>query len=80
MKNSFWIGFYSEDSQKSWKWTDNSMFDYSPWLTGYPSNIQDANCGYVIVQQEDVHYDSYFANDQCNKTYFSICKKFYLSK
>uniref|UniRef100_A0A914QGJ1 C-type lectin domain-containing protein n=1 Tax=Panagrolaimus davidi TaxID=227884 RepID=A0A914QGJ1_9BILA len=79
LKQSFWIGLHSDDEEKTWKWTDNSLFDYSPWLTGYPQTIKGSDCGFIIIQQEDVHYDAYFANDQCNNTYFSICKKFYLN-
>uniref|UniRef100_A0A914QGK5 C-type lectin domain-containing protein n=1 Tax=Panagrolaimus davidi TaxID=227884 RepID=A0A914QGK5_9BILA len=34
--DSSWIGAYTEDNNKNWKWTDGTPFDYEKWMPTQP--------------------------------------------
>uniref|UniRef100_A0A914Q700 C-type lectin domain-containing protein n=1 Tax=Panagrolaimus davidi TaxID=227884 RepID=A0A914Q700_9BILA len=44
-----WIGLYTEDSNRNWKWTDGTPFDYHNWRADYPVNTGLQSFGDLIT-------------------------------
>uniref|UniRef100_A0AC34FSW1 C-type lectin domain-containing protein n=1 Tax=Panagrolaimus sp. ES5 TaxID=591445 RepID=A0AC34FSW1_9BILA len=43
-----WIGLYTVTNQTTWRWTDNSPYDYHAWATCKPDNAyRGANCALI---------------------------------
>uniref|UniRef100_A0A914PBD7 C-type lectin domain-containing protein n=1 Tax=Panagrolaimus davidi TaxID=227884 RepID=A0A914PBD7_9BILA len=43
-----WVGFFTEDNNKEWHWTDGTPFDYFHWAAAYnPDNPGVENCGQI---------------------------------
>ena len=66
----FWTGLYSNDNELTWKWSDNTPFDYLPWASGYPS-LNASSCGYlpgngILGQLLDLN---------CATNMYILCKK-----
>uniref|UniRef100_A0A914QLM9 C-type lectin domain-containing protein n=1 Tax=Panagrolaimus davidi TaxID=227884 RepID=A0A914QLM9_9BILA len=61
----FWIGLYSIDRERSWKWTDNTTVDYFHWETNKPS-LNTSAC--VVVDGGFIDYD-------CKAKFQVMCKR-----
>jgi C-type mannose receptor len=61
-----WTGLYSNDNEKTWKWSDGSSVDYLPWLSGYPS-LNVSSCVYMGPE--------YLVDVDCTTAFYTICKK-----
>jgi hypothetical protein len=78
--STFWIGLYSTDNpvqlNTTWKWTDNTPGDYTPWINGIPS-LNNKLCAtsaynYSEANQEYIYG---FQNADCSASYISVCKQ-----
>ena len=72
----FWIGLYrnqkNSDPKKGWVWSDGNNFtNPQQWSPGEPSNVNDnEDCAECL----STNMKSWSDND-CSKSFFSICKK-----
>ena len=65
----FWTGLYSNDNERTWKWSDGSPIDYLPWASAYPQ-LNVSCCGRMSWDGLGQLKDEY-----CNVTWFIVCKK-----
>uniref|UniRef100_A0A914YR97 C-type lectin domain-containing protein n=1 Tax=Panagrolaimus superbus TaxID=310955 RepID=A0A914YR97_9BILA len=78
-----WIGLYTVTNQTTWRWTDNSLFDYTAWATCKPDNaFRGANC--AVIQNPQVCRNCTinvgnlrsWSDAMCYDNYkFGVCKK-----
>ncbi|KAM6292922.1 C-type Lectin CRL-like [Porphyrio hochstetteri] len=40
-RDNTWIGLRDEEHIRRWKWSDDSVFDYTNWAPGQPNNLGD---------------------------------------
>uniref|UniRef100_A0A914PLJ8 C-type lectin domain-containing protein n=1 Tax=Panagrolaimus davidi TaxID=227884 RepID=A0A914PLJ8_9BILA len=61
----FWTGLRSDDGGKTWKWSDDTPFDYQYWGDGAPKATDGcATCGLEKLTVKN-----------CSEIYLFICKK-----
>uniref|UniRef100_A0A914PM15 C-type lectin domain-containing protein n=1 Tax=Panagrolaimus davidi TaxID=227884 RepID=A0A914PM15_9BILA len=61
-----WIGLYSDNNGVSWKWVDDSPFNYRVWNTGNPTRGGNL-CANI--------YGSYQNSDNCNGSFNYVCQR-----
>uniref|UniRef100_A0A914XYE7 C-type lectin domain-containing protein n=1 Tax=Panagrolaimus superbus TaxID=310955 RepID=A0A914XYE7_9BILA len=61
----FWIGLYSVDKERSWRWSDKTPFNYTAWEPGKP-NLNSLSC--VVVDHGFIDFD-------CNAKFQAMCKR-----
>uniref|UniRef100_A0AC34FQR2 C-type lectin domain-containing protein n=1 Tax=Panagrolaimus sp. ES5 TaxID=591445 RepID=A0AC34FQR2_9BILA len=61
-----WTGAFSNDNGKTWKWSDNTKWDFNPWMTGYPS-IKTSAYGKL--------WGGGLQDDRGSNKYRIVCKK-----
>uniref|UniRef100_A0AC34F684 C-type lectin domain-containing protein n=1 Tax=Panagrolaimus sp. ES5 TaxID=591445 RepID=A0AC34F684_9BILA len=61
-----WTGAFSNDGGKTWKWSDNTPWDFDPWISGYP-NLNTSACA-VCAGTGMVDFS-------CNTIFRTMCKK-----
>uniref|UniRef100_A0A914QI39 C-type lectin domain-containing protein n=1 Tax=Panagrolaimus davidi TaxID=227884 RepID=A0A914QI39_9BILA len=64
MHTHLWSGLYSDDNTLTWKWSDCSPFDFSPWATGNPK----AGGGTCTIMGDRIW------NDNCDLQRRALCK------
>uniref|UniRef100_A0A7E4VMN8 C-type lectin domain-containing protein n=1 Tax=Panagrellus redivivus TaxID=6233 RepID=A0A7E4VMN8_PANRE len=70
-----WVGLYTTDNNKSWKWTDGSTVDFLQWNDGEPNEPGKENCGQVFTENCDYAYKK-LNNIDCDRSVrASVCKK-----
>uniref|UniRef100_A0A914YMA8 C-type lectin domain-containing protein n=1 Tax=Panagrolaimus superbus TaxID=310955 RepID=A0A914YMA8_9BILA len=62
----FWVGLYSLDNEVSWKWSDDSSFNYRPWANGYPKR----NISSCVAL-----WDKQIRDYDCQTRFNTICKR-----
>ncbi|XP_075780162.1 C-type lectin BfL-2-like [Pelodiscus sinensis] len=66
-----WIGLHDPDKDRTWVWTDGSLYRYHSWNNGEPNN--DKNNEYCVEVWTSTGYKDW--NDApCDKTNAYICK------
>ncbi|XP_065514322.1 C-type Lectin CRL-like [Caloenas nicobarica] len=40
-KDNTWVGLYDKEHSRGWKWSDDSVIDYTNWAPGQPDNQWD---------------------------------------
>uniref|UniRef100_A0AC35G9N4 C-type lectin domain-containing protein n=1 Tax=Panagrolaimus sp. PS1159 TaxID=55785 RepID=A0AC35G9N4_9BILA len=74
--NNAAIGFYTEDDNAHWQWTDGTTFDFPNWSPPEPNNPGAENCGEIYLRSMDVWKAGQFNNIPCDSTIARyICKK-----
>uniref|UniRef100_A0A914Q2B9 C-type lectin domain-containing protein n=1 Tax=Panagrolaimus davidi TaxID=227884 RepID=A0A914Q2B9_9BILA len=74
--NNAAIGFYTEDDNAHWQWTDGTPFDFPNWSPPEPNNPGVENCGEMYLRSMDVWKAGQFNNIPCDRTIARyICKK-----
>uniref|UniRef100_A0A914YE72 C-type lectin domain-containing protein n=1 Tax=Panagrolaimus superbus TaxID=310955 RepID=A0A914YE72_9BILA len=71
-----WVGLLTDDNNKSWKWSDNSTFDYINWSKNEPNNAGSENCTQLMINSCENTPKQTFNNYVCSavqKAY--ACKK-----
>uniref|UniRef100_A0AC34F4R1 C-type lectin domain-containing protein n=1 Tax=Panagrolaimus sp. ES5 TaxID=591445 RepID=A0AC34F4R1_9BILA len=63
--SNFWIGASSNDGGVTWKWSDNSKWDYNPWVSNFPSR-KLSGCG--------INWGSGIIDTNCSDTRTLICQ------
>lgn len=49
-----WIGLYTDDKNKSWKWTDGSPFDFVKWAHKQPDHAGKENCVQIFSDNSGI--------------------------
>uniref|UniRef100_A0A914PM20 C-type lectin domain-containing protein n=1 Tax=Panagrolaimus davidi TaxID=227884 RepID=A0A914PM20_9BILA len=62
----YWTGAFSNDGGKTWKWSDETPWDYNPWAGQYP-NMKSNACGFL--------WGSAIGDTPCSTLFRMICKK-----
>jgi hypothetical protein len=78
-----WTGLSTQQTNKNFKWTDGTPFDYSSWVQNAPVNNQGSNtCGITWIGQTCYGDDfdngaTEWDNRSCSdyKVLNSVCKK-----
>jgi C-type mannose receptor len=61
-----WTGLYSNDNEKTWRWSDGSSVDYLPWGSGLP-NLNISSCAALLAEN--------MSDWDCTQSFFTVCKK-----
>jgi hypothetical protein len=69
LKGNKWIGLYSFDNQRTWRWADGTFFNFTKWDSDNPQQME-ASC---------VSSFNYFTNGDCSASLPGLCKKPFLS-
>jgi hypothetical protein len=62
---NFWVGAYSNDGGLTWKWSDNTSWDFKPWAPGYP-RYKTSECG--------TEYGDGLVDTKCNEGRTLVCQ------
>uniref|UniRef100_A0AC34F532 C-type lectin domain-containing protein n=1 Tax=Panagrolaimus sp. ES5 TaxID=591445 RepID=A0AC34F532_9BILA len=60
-----WTGSFSNDGGKTWKWSDNSLWDFVPWGPGNPTS-ESSSCGLLATNG--------LFNKPCDQLFATTCK------
>uniref|UniRef100_A0AC34GRC0 C-type lectin domain-containing protein n=1 Tax=Panagrolaimus sp. ES5 TaxID=591445 RepID=A0AC34GRC0_9BILA len=63
----FWLGGNNLNSENTWAWTDGSIFDFSDWARGQPSNRTGHNCVSLSMN------NGYWSSQDCSKFKPYVC-------
>jgi hypothetical protein len=66
-----WLGLFSDDSGKTWKWTDGTPVDYFSWFFGKPTIYGGRNCVLLTYTSEISGFEDY----DCSWPWYALCKK-----
>lgn len=75
-----WIGFIDRSGQSShqFRWTDNSVFDYTNYYTSYfPNPDPNYKCGFMYTDHVTTSVNSLWGNNPCERSDFRafVCKR-----
>uniref|UniRef100_A0A914R3K8 C-type lectin domain-containing protein n=1 Tax=Panagrolaimus davidi TaxID=227884 RepID=A0A914R3K8_9BILA len=75
-----WIGLYTEDKNRSWKWTDGTPVDFVKWAKHQPDHEGRENCVQIFSDNsewpaENGWYQEYNNYDCNEKVRAFVCKK-----